>query len=107
MTLSELHTVLKATGLPVAYAYFPDDERPGLPIITYEVAYTTNFGADNKVFSPFTHVDIFLFQREKGSAESSLEAVLEANTLFWDKTETYLNDEKVYQSIYEVTINAS
>lgn len=105
MTLSELNTILNQTGLPVAYAYFPDDERVKPPCITYEVAYSQNFGADNKVYSPFTNVDVFLYQKTKGAAEAALEDVLDAAEIFWDKTETYLNDEKVYQTIYEVKIN--
>lgn len=105
MTLSELNTILNQTGLPVAYSYFPDDEQVKPPCITYEVAYSQNFGADNKVYSPFTNVDIFLYQKTKGAAEAALEGVLDAAEIFWDKTETYLNDEKVFQTIYEVKIN--
>lgn len=105
MTLSELNTILNQTGLPVAYTYFPDDEQVKPPCITYEVAYSQNFGADNKVYSPFTNVDVFLYQKTKGAAEAALEDVLDAAEIFWDKTETYLNDEKVYQTIYEVKIN--
>ena len=107
MNLTDLHTVLVATGLPVAYGYFPDDEKVSPPCITYEVAFTQNFGADNKVYSPFTNVDIFLFQRVKGDAESRLEAQLDANSIFWNKTETWEQDEKVYQIVYEVKINGS
>lgn len=106
MTLADLHTVLLTTKLPVAYSAFRDDEKIGPPCITYELAYTQNFGADNKVYSPFSNVDIFLFQRVKGTAESSLENALNANNIFWDKTETYNKDEEVYQTIYEVKINA-
>ena len=105
MTLTELYNVLSSTGLPVAYSAFRDDEKVVPPCITYEAAYSTNFGADNQVYSPFVHVDIFLFQKVKGNAESSLENALNANKLFWDKTETFNKDEEVYQTIYEVTIN--
>lgn len=106
MTLSELHTILTSTELPVAYSAFRDDEKIGPPCITYEVAYSQNFGADNYVYSPFTVVDIFLFQKYKGTAETSLESVLNANKIFWDKTESYNKDEEVFQTIYEVKINA-
>ena len=106
MTLIELHNVLKETGLPVAYGYFPDDERVKPPCITYEEAYSSNFGADNYVYSPFTNVDIFLFLRQKGPEEQTLERVLNEHRIYWEKTETWENDEKVYQILYEVRINA-
>ena len=108
MTLSALYTILSATGYPVAYSFFPDDERVSPPCITYEVAFSDNFGADNHVFSPFNVVDIFLFTKIKDeTAEGKVEKALDDNYIFWDKTETYNNDEKVYQIIYEVKINAS
>ena len=106
MTLAELYNILCETKLPVAYSAFPDDEKVGPPCITYEAAYSQNFGADNYVYSPWTYVDIFLWLRTKGTEESALESKLNANKIFWNKTETYDNDEKVYQIIYEVKINA-
>lgn len=106
MNLTELYDVLTSTELPVAYRAFRDDENVGPPCITYEVAFSQNFGADNQVYSPFTVVDIFLFQKTKGPAETTLENVLNANKIFWDKTETFNKDEEVFQTIYEVKINA-
>lgn len=105
MTLSELYTVLTGCNIPVAYGFFPEDSNVKPPCITYEVAFSENFGADNYVYSPFTNVDIFLFQKTKSGIEATLESKLDAAKIFWDKTETYENDEKVYQTIYEVKIN--
>ena len=105
MTLAELYTTLLTTNLPVAYDHFPEKENVKPPCIVYNVAFTTNFAGDNKVFSPFTHIDIHLYQTEKGDAETTLESVLDGVPLFWDKTETWENDEKVFHTIYEVIIN--
>ena len=105
MTLTDLYNILTSTGLPVAYQAFKAEEGIKPPCITYEVAFSQNFGADNHVYSPFTRVDIFLFEAVKDGSEDLLEDALDANLIFWDKTETWENDEKVYQIIYEVTIN--
>lgn len=105
MTLTDLYNILTSTGLPVAYQAFKPEENVKPPCITYEAAFSQNFGADNRVYSPFTNVDIFLFEKTKDGSEAILEDVLNANMIFWDKTETYENDEKVYQIIYEVKIN--
>lgn len=105
MTLTDLYNILTSTGLPVAYQTFKPEENVKPPCITYEAAFSQNFGADNHVYLPFTNVDIFLFEKTKDGSEAILENVLNANMIFWDKTETYENDEKVYQIIYEVRIN--
>lgn len=105
MTLTDLYNILCETHLPVAYQAFKPEENVKPPCITYEAAFSQNFGADNRVYSPFTNVDIFLFEKTKDGSETILEEVLNANMIFWDKTETYENDEKVYQIIYEVRIN--
>lgn len=105
MTLTDLYNILCETHLPVAYQAFKPEENVKPPCITYEAAFSQNFGADNRVYSPFTNVDIFLFEKTKDGSETILEEVLNANMIFWDKTETYENDEKIYQIIYEVRIN--
>ena len=105
MTLTDLYNILTSTGLPVAYQAFKPEENVKPPCITYEAAFSQNFGADNRVYSPFTNVDIFLFEKTKDGSEAILENVLNMNMIFWNKTETWENDEKVYQIIYEVKIN--
>lgn len=105
MTLSELGTLLETTNYPVRYGFFA--EKPtSKPYIEYEATYTANFKADNKAYSKFQNVDIFLFTKTKDLiAEAAVEAKLDNANLYWDKTETYLNEEKVYQILYEVKIN--
>lgn len=105
MNLRQLNDVLKSTGLPVAYGYFNVEDAPALPCITYEVAYSNNMAADNKVHKKIRHVDIFLWTRKKDiAAESALENALDGASLVYQSTETYLNAEKAYQIIYEVEI---
>lgn len=102
-TLSELYNVLKSTNLPVAYGFFPEEEKVSLPCITYQVAYSGNFAAENRVYKKIENVDIFLFTKTKDpSVEQTLEAALAASDIYWDVTETYLSDQKVIQRIYEV-----
>ena len=105
MTLTDLYDILCETHLPVAYQAFKPEENIKPPCITYAEAFSVNFGADNKMYSPFTRIDIFYWDQLMGN-ESVLENVLNAHDIFWDKTVTWMNEEKVYQIIYEVTINA-
>lgn len=104
-TNKELYQVL--TGIPgfakkVAYHAFPADKKVSLPVIIYEVARSNNFGADNGVYYPVNHTEVQLYTVDKEpDIEAALEAALKGADIFWDKTETYLPDERCYQIIYE------
>ena len=105
-TLDGLYTILTSTNLPVAYGFFPEGESVSLPCITYQVAYSGNFGAENRVYEKIENVDIFLFTQTKDpTTEATLEAALDAADIFWQVTETYLSDQKCIQRIYEVQTN--
>lgn len=108
MTLAEVYTMLKKTGYPVAYHHFIADEKnsaPTPPYILYLIPYSTNFGADNKVYHKINHCQIELYTNKKDQgAEQVLENVLDDASIFYDKVETYIESEKLYQVIYEISI---
>lgn len=62
MTLENVYEILSASGIPVTYHSWSDSdrERPGLPFMTYQVAYSSNFMADSRVYLPVNHIDISL-----------------------------------------------
>lgn len=101
MTLAELNTILRATGYPVAYSHF--NRAVAVPFITYRVTYSPNFKADNKVYHKINSVDIELYTDKKDQqAESILESLLDANEIPYDSDEGYIEDEQLFQKIYEV-----
>src|SRR5699024_10673465 len=103
MSLTELYNLLKATGYPVAYSHF--NEPKGRPFITYLTTYTSNFHADNKVHQKVKNVDVELYTSKKDlQAEQTLEGLLNEHELPFDKVETYIDSEKIYQIIYEVRL---
>ena len=107
MTLEGLYAVLVATNIPVTYHSWSDSdsERPALPFMTYQVAYSNNFMADDKVYLAVQHIDIALYTAAKSpTTESTVETALDAAWLPWNKTETYLDSEKCFQIIYEVEV---
>jgi len=104
MSLSDLYTTLQTTGVPVAYEAFPNNQA--LPCITYNVAYSNNFGADSMVYKKILHIDIFLYTATKDTAKEKLvEDALDGVSLFYNKTESYIYEEKAFQIIYEVEID--
>ena len=101
MTLEQLKAKLASTGMPVAYGYFASMQK--LPYILYRVAYSNNFLADSKVYAPINHIQIELYTKQKSTDEE--DKVENALSLFcWEKTETYINEQRCYQIIYEIEV---
>ena len=107
MTLQELNTALSAV-LPgkVVYNAWPVGEAPALPFICYFSTGSDNFAADNIVFNSSRPVRIELYTKQKDLAtEAALEAKLTHEGIYWTRDESYIDDEKVFLTVYEVTIN--
>lgn len=107
MTLQELNTALSAV-LPgkVVYNAWPVGEAPALPYMCYYSTGADNFGADNKVYNSNRNVRIELYTRSKDLAtEAALEAKLTHEGIYWTRDESFIDDEKVFLTVYEVTIN--
>lgn len=103
MKLIELKHILERTGLPVAYNCFQTEQQ--LPFICYMETGTNNFGADNKVYSVIRDITIELYTKTKDIiTEMNLEDTLDDYEIFWNKEETWLDDEKCYMIIYQIEI---
>lgn len=108
MNLTELHTILEATGIPVAYSHFEETDTepiPNPPIICYWVTYSSNFSADNIVFKQILNVQIELYTDKKDlTTESLIESKLNQYELPFMTTETYIPSEDLFQKIYEMRL---
>ncbi len=101
MDEATLFTLLKSTGLPVAYHHFTSPPTP--PYIVYLFSYNTNFGADNRVYNSEKNFQVELYTKAKDlTLEALIEDLLKDNDIFWDKTETYIESEGLYQVLYEI-----
>ena len=101
MDEATLFTLLKTIGLPVAYHHFTSPPTP--PYIVYLFSYSANFGADNKVHGKVNNYQVELYTKTKDpAAEALLEGLFDANDIYWDKTETYIDSEGLYQVLYEI-----
>ena len=96
-----LFALLKTTGLPVAYHHFTSPPSP--PYIVYLFSYSSNFGADNKVYDAKKNYQVELYSKAKDLAsEALIEGLFDAYEIYWDKTETYIDSEGLYQVLYEI-----
>ena len=103
MNLEDVKKLLDSTGLPVTYYAWPEEKAPELPYICYLVAYSNNFSADGTVYAPVNHLQVELYTEQKEpQTEERVENAL--SSLFWQKTETYIESEQCYQIMYEIEV---
>ena len=96
-----LFALLKTTGLPVAYHHFTSPPSP--PYVVYLFSYSSNFGADNKVYNAAKNYQVELYTKVKETAsEKLIEDLFNANDIFWEKTETYIDSEGLFRVLYEI-----
>ena len=101
MDEAALFALLKTTNLPVAYHHFTSP--PSSPYVVYLFAYNTNFGADNKVYSGAKNFQVELYTKTKDpTSEALIEGLFDAHEIYWDKTETYIDSEGLYQVLYDI-----
>jgi hypothetical protein len=98
---AKLFALLKTTGLPVAYHHFVSPPSP--PYIVYLFSYSSNFGADNKVYDAEKNFQVELYTKTKDpTSEALIEGLFDANEIYWEKTEMYIDSEGLYQVLYEI-----
>ncbi len=103
MTYKEIATMVESIGLPYAYRFFPEKQVPALPYIVFYYPNNDDFSADNINYVPKVNLNIELYTKSKDiEVEESVEAVLEQNGFFYDKTESYLPTEHMYEVLYEM-----
>lgn len=97
--------ILEQLNIPVAYDHFNTPTNP--PFIAYRRYSQDNFGADNKVYKVINNYYVYLITQYKDvELEQQLEDVLtEAEAFFNVISEDYINEENIYQIVYEVSFD--
>lgn len=99
--MEELLQILNETQIPFAYHHFAEGESPGPPFICYLLPGSNNFSADGKVYYKINEVHIELYTDLKDLAvEQQLEDVLDEHGIFYNKSETWIESEKLYEVLY-------
>lgn len=99
--MDEMLQILKEIGLPFAYDHFEEGQAPDPPFLCYLSPSSHNFGADGIVYLPVLSFDLELYTEEKDpQAEAQIETVLTAHGLFFDKTETAIPSERLFEVLY-------
>ena len=99
--MEKLLSVLDSIGIPYAYDHFAEGESPDPPFLCYLLPGSSNFSADGKVYHRVSEVRLELYTDYKDlDSEEKVEDALDAAGIFYNKTETWIDSEKLYEVLY-------
>ena len=99
--MDELLVMLNEMGIPFAYDHFAEGESPEPPFICYLLPQSDHFSADGKVYYKISGVHIELYTDIKDlSVEQKVEAVLDTHGIFYEKSEVWIENERLYEVLY-------
>ena len=106
--MKRIAELIKRMGLPFAYDHFAEGESPAPPFICYLTPGSNNFAADGRAYYKINIVNIELYTDTKDpSVEQKVESVLDANAIFYDKTEVWIESEKLYEVLYQFELEVN
>ena len=95
--MDKLLEILKSAGFPYAYDHFAEGEA----FVCYLLPGSDNFSADGKVYYRISEARVELYTDQKDfAAEGKLEDALDACGIFYEKSETWIDSEKLYEVLY-------
>ena len=99
--MERLIAIIQGTGIPFAYDHFAEGESPDPPFLLFLYPGSDNFAADGIVYHRITEVHLELYTDEKNpEVEAKVEKALDAAGIFYNKSEVYIDSEKLYEVLY-------
>ena len=96
MTYDDVITMLEEAGLPLAYDHFAEGESPDPPFLVFLYPGSDNMFADDTVFKK---IDV-----KDPETETQIEDILIAHDLPYEKSEVWIESEKLYEVLYQTQI---
>ncbi|MFG6330332.1 MAG: hypothetical protein K1W28_00665 [Lachnospiraceae bacterium] len=105
MTHEEVMEMVGKIGIPFAYDHFAEGESPDPPFVVFLCPNSSNFAADGRVYFKASRLNIELYTDRKDiSLEEKVEAVLDGCGIFYEKSEVWIESEKLYEVLYEMEV---
>lgn len=105
MTHKEVMDLVEQINITSAYHHFAEGEVVNPPFLVYLYPSSNNFSADGKVYCKIHRLDFELYTDKKYTKlERQVEAVLDKHGLFYEKTEVWIEKEKLYEVLYEMEV---
>ena len=101
MTPAQVKSMIDAVGIPSAYYQFADATGQQPPFICYFFTSSNDLSADNINYCRIERLNIELYTDVKDFAlEARLEQILAEHEIFFAKEETYIDSERMHETIY-------
>ena len=105
MTYEQVAEMAEETGLPVAYDHFAEGDSPDPPFLIFLFPRSDNFAADGRSYVKIDELHFELYtDRKQPDIEAQVEAVFDQHCLFYDKSEVWISEEKLYEVLYEMEV---
>lgn len=103
--MNQLQLVQLLNTLDIPSVYGQADEGQTLPFIAIHITQPDNFAADNQVYCEKWNVRLDLYTIYKDlNAEAKIKKLLNDNNIFWERTEEYIDSEKVWEVEFDFDI---
>ena len=100
--MDELVKIIEEMGIPFAYDHFAEGESPNPPFLCYLLPGSDNFAADGRVYYKMSEARIELYTDFKDvSLEEKVTAVLDSHGIFYEQSEVWIEEEKLYEVAFE------
>lgn len=100
--MDELVKIIEEMGIPFVYDHFAEGESPDPPFLCYLLPGSDNFAADGRVYYKMSEVRIELYTDFKDvSLEEKVTAVLDNHGIFYEQSEVWIEEEKLYEVAFE------
>lgn len=108
MTYEEIVAMIKEMDLPFSYDHFNEGESPDPPFLVFLFPSSDNFSADGAVYKKIDELHIELYtDRKQPDVEERVEAVLDEHSIYYDKTEVWIAEERLYEVLYSMEVMKS
>ena len=105
MTYDEIVEMTEEIGLPVAYDHFAEGKSPNPPFLIFLFPSSSNFSADGRVYAKVNVLHLELYTDSKQpDIEAKVEAVLDRYGIFYDKSEVWIAEERLYEVLYTMEV---
>ena len=105
MNEKNLYELLLTLNIPVAYDHFIEADRRTVspPFILYRNDASDQFKADDQIYIKTRRYLVDLVTDIKNAElEEALEEIFQSNHIPWDKTEVYIDSERIFQITYSI-----
>ena len=102
MTYDNVIEMLEEAGLPLAYDHFAEGESPDPPFLVFLFPGTDNVFADDTVYKKIDQLNIELYTDKKDpEIGTTIEDILLSHELPYEKSEVWIESEKMYEVLYQ------